>query len=200
MGKGKGRNVVGRKEMTLKKLILINGTMGMGKSAVCNHLLHLLPDSVFLDGDWCWNMEPFVVNDETKAMVMNNITYILRSYLNCSVYQHVIFCWVMDQQAVMQDILNRLSEQEFQTYRFTLSCTEKALRKRLEKDVELGIRTRDVVERSVQKLPLYRDMDTVKIDVTRISAQHAAQQIASLVEKYPFAHEGGSCGDENGRL
>ncbi len=35
----------------MKKLILINGTMGVGKTATSNALLQLLPQSVFLDGD-----------------------------------------------------------------------------------------------------------------------------------------------------
>lgn len=35
----------------MKQLILINGTMGAGKSAVSNQLLRLLAPSVYLDGD-----------------------------------------------------------------------------------------------------------------------------------------------------
>ena len=35
-------------------MILINGTMGVGKSAVCEALKQQLPRCVMLDGDWCW--------------------------------------------------------------------------------------------------------------------------------------------------
>ena len=59
----------------MKKLILIGGTMGVGKTATSSLLKQKLNQSVFLDGDWCWDMHPFVVNRETKAMVMNNIVY-----------------------------------------------------------------------------------------------------------------------------
>ncbi|WP_245249283.1 AAA family ATPase [Vagococcus allomyrinae] len=35
----------------MKKLILIGGTMGIGKTTISQELKHLLPNSVFLDGD-----------------------------------------------------------------------------------------------------------------------------------------------------
>ena len=47
----------------MKKLILIGGAMGAGKTTVCQKLKPLLAPSAFLDGDWCWDMEPFRVTD-----------------------------------------------------------------------------------------------------------------------------------------
>lgn len=72
--------------------------MGVGKTAVSACLKEKLEHSVMLDGDWCWDMHPFVVNEETKRMVMINITALLRSFLDCSVLEHIIFCWVMHEQ------------------------------------------------------------------------------------------------------
>lgn len=66
----------------MKVLYLIGGTMGVGKTTVCRELNARLPNSVFLDGDWCWCMDPFRVNDETKAMVMDNICHLLNNFLN----------------------------------------------------------------------------------------------------------------------
>ena len=79
----------------MKNLILINGTMGAGKTTVSRALQKILPDAVFLDGDWCWDADPFLVTEETKRMVMENITFLLAQFLDCSAYQNVIFCWVM---------------------------------------------------------------------------------------------------------
>ena len=70
---------------------MISGTMGVGKSSVCAELNKQLPKSVYLDGDWCWNMDPFVVNKETKAMVIKNICFMLNSFLRCSELENVIF-------------------------------------------------------------------------------------------------------------
>ena len=70
----------------MKTLYMIGGTMGVGKTTVCQQLKQDLPNSVFLDGDWCWDASPFQVTDETKAMVTNNICYLLNNFLKCSAY------------------------------------------------------------------------------------------------------------------
>lgn len=165
----------------MKKLILVNGTMGVGKSTVCRELLKILTPGVYLDGDWCWNMNPFVVSDENKAMVEGNITYLLKSFLRNSGYEYVVFCWVMHQEEIFEQILSPLRECEFELHKFSLVCTEKALRKRIMADVETGARTADVLERSIPRLALYRNMDTVKIDVSEISARQAAEKIAGII-------------------
>jgi shikimate kinase len=46
----------------MKRLIFISGTMGIGKTTISKLLLKELKNSVFLDGDWCWNINPFNVN------------------------------------------------------------------------------------------------------------------------------------------
>ena len=75
----------------LKNLIFVNGTMGVGKTETCRHLKSILTPSVFLDGDWCWDMQPFTVNDETKDMVIDNISHVLANFLNCTAFDNVIF-------------------------------------------------------------------------------------------------------------
>ena len=81
----------------MKTLIMISGTMGVGKTTTCRELQKILPRNVFLDGDWCWDMQPFVVNEETKTMVMKNICFQLKQFtLNEKVgviedYEHTFF-------------------------------------------------------------------------------------------------------------
>ncbi|MEG2207460.1 MAG: AAA family ATPase, partial [Clostridia bacterium] len=85
----------------MTNLYMIAGTMGVGKTAVCQSLKQKLPNAVFLDGDWCWDANPFWVNDETKNMVMHNICFLLNQFLHCSAYENVIFCWVMHEQSII---------------------------------------------------------------------------------------------------
>lgn len=166
----------------MKKLIILNGTMGVGKTTVGKLLMQKLQPSVFLDGDWCWDMNPFVVNEENKAMVLDNITHLLKAYLNNSGFEYVIFCWVIHQEEIFNQILAPLCGIDFELHQITLMCSETALRNRLEADVKNGIRQPDVIERSVARLSLYEKMDTVKIDVSNISAWQAAEQIAGFVK------------------
>lgn len=154
--------------------------MGVGKTTVCQKLKELLPDSVFLDGDWCWDMSPFKVTEETKAMVMDNICYILNNYIHCSAFNNIIFCWVMHEQRIIDDIVSALDTRECEVKIISLICGEQQLRKRLQKDIDARIRQRDILERSIARLPLYESLDTIKIDVSDISAEQTSKIISEL--------------------
>jgi broad-specificity NMP kinase len=167
----------------MKKFIIINGTMGVGKTTVCKHIQKLLSPSVFLDGDWCWNMNPWVFTEESKSMVMDNITYLLKSFLKNSGFEYIIFCWVIHEEKIMQEILDSFTGFDFELYKISLICTEDALRSRLQHDIEMGWRSEDIIDRSLQRIHLYDNMATIKVDVSNISALDAAASIADLIEK-----------------
>lgn len=164
----------------MKTLYLIGGTMGVGKTAACRELKQMLPNSVFLDGDWCWDMHPFTVNGETKAMVMDNICHLLNNFLKCSALENVIFCWVMQEQSIVDDILSRLDLTDCRVAAVSLVCGEEELRRRLRKDIDAGARSADILERSAARLPLYEKLDTVKIDTTDKTARETAKRIAEI--------------------
>ena len=158
--------------------------MGVGKTATCRELQKMLPRNVFLDGDWCWDMQPFVVTGETIAMVNGNIAHLLNSFLACSEFENVIFCWVLHEQHILDDLLDALDLDDCITYSFSLVSSEKALSERLGRDIAAGKRKDDITERSVARIPLYDELDTVKIDVSTISPADAARRITEHVALY----------------
>ena len=94
----------------MKRLYVIGGPMGVGKTAACRQLQQLLDRSVFLDGDWCWDAHPFQATEETREMVLENISFLLDNFLRCSAYDHVIFCWVLHRREIWADLLRCLTE------------------------------------------------------------------------------------------
>lgn len=154
--------------------------MGVGKSTVSQILKQKLPNSVFLDGDWCWDASPFQVTNETKEMVIRNICAVLNNFLKCSVYENVIFCWVMHEQSIIDTIISGLDTERSRIISVSLLCSEQELVQRLQKDVTAGIRSPDVIERSVQRIPLYQKLNTIKVDTSGKSAAEVAQEIAKL--------------------
>ena len=164
----------------MKHLFLLGGPMGVGKTAVSRRLRDMLTGCAFLDGDWCWDMHPFQVTDETKEMVMQNICFLLNSFLHCSAFEHIIFCWVMHEQAILDELLSRLDLENCIVHAAALVCSEDALRRRLQKDIDAGLRQPDVLERSLARLPLYDKLEVRKIDVSAKSAEEVAQELAEL--------------------
>ena len=164
----------------MKTLYMIGGTMGVGKTTVCQQLKQDLPNSVFLDGDWCWDANPFQVTDETKAMVTNNICYVLNNFLKCSAYENIIFCWVMHEQSIFNSILEKLDTQNCEVKSISLVADEKTLCERLAMDVERGIRLEDIIERSIARIPMYQALGTIKIDTNAKTVAMIANEIKQL--------------------
>ena len=160
----------------MKKVIFISGTMGSGKTTVSRLCSEQLTRSVWLDGDWCWMMHPFQVSDQTKAMVLDNITYLLNQFLAQPDFDYILFSWVMDDPEIVRSILNRLLG-EFTFNHFTLSPSPAQLRRQLQSDIDRGLRTPECFERSLARLPHYDDIDSEKIETTGREPQSIAREI-----------------------
>lgn len=117
----------------MKKLYLIGGAMGAGKSAVGRELNRLANKSVWLDGDDLWRMNPFAVSDITKLMVMKNIRAVINNFLACLDIECVIFTWVMHEQKIIDDILSGLALDGVEVKAVSLVLSEEALKRRLER-------------------------------------------------------------------
>lgn len=132
----------------MKTLVVIRGPMGAGKTAVSAQLAQLLPRSVRLDGDWCWDMHPFTVTEETKAMVLDNITHLLRNFLRCSEIDFVIFAWVLNDASALGAIQSGLAGCEYDMHLVTLLPDAQTLRAQLSRDIDAGLRAPDVIGRA----------------------------------------------------
>lgn len=169
--------------MNMKKLIFIGGTMGVGKTEVGQLLKKRFDRCVYLDGDWCWNMSPFIVTDETKKYMLDNISYLIKNFIACSEIDTVVFTWVMHEQGIIDSLLSMVGEGGYEFYNFSLVCSPETLVKRLSRDVENGIRTSDVIARSVPRLPLYDKINSFKINTDGLAPAQTADAIEKAVNK-----------------
>ena len=165
-----------------KNLYILGGTMGVGKTATCHCLQQHLSNSVFLDGDWCWYMRPFQLTEETKHLAMDNICYLLNSFLHCSAFENIVFCWVLHEQAILDELLRRLDTAQCIVHAVSLVCNKQALTERIQRDIRAGVRSADVLERSIARIPLYTALQTDHLDVSAISADQVALEI---LRRYP---------------
>lgn len=164
----------------MKTVYIIGGTMGVGKSTTCQILKEKLDNSVFLDGDWCWDASPFQVTEETKSMVIDNICHLLNNFIHCSAYENIIFCWVMHEQSIIDSILIKLDINNCMIKVISLVCDIDSLKKRLNEDINRGVRSADVVQRSVERIPLYHKLDTIKIDSSDKGVEAVVKEILAL--------------------
>lgn len=164
----------------MKKLYLIGGTMGIGKTTVCQELKQRLPQSVFLDGDWCWDANPFQVTEETKTMVQDNICHLLNNFIHCSAYTTILFGWVMHEQSIIDGLLEQIDISNCEVICISLIANADTLRERFRLDIEKGIRSADAIEPSIQRLPFYERLNTIKIYTDGKTVNEITQEIEAL--------------------
>ena len=95
----------------------------------------------------------------------------------------MIFCWVMHQQEILDGLLARLPLEGVEVFSLSLLAKPETLREHIRGDVERGLRTWDVLDRSLERLSHYGELNTHKLWVDGLTAREAAQQIAALLEE-----------------
>lgn len=152
--------------------------MGVGKTTICKGLYKSLDKAVWLDGDWCWMMNPWIVNEENIKMVEDNITYLLKNFLTNSTFDYVIFNWVLHREEILNDLLERLGDLEFQLVKVTLTCSEGSLRQRM----ELDNRTQDQITMSIERLRLYENMKSNRLDTSDATIEETIERIRGIIK------------------
>lgn len=111
---------------------------------------------------------------------MDNICYLLNNFLKCSVYDHIIFCWVMHEQRIIDSIIEQLDTKNCIVHCISLIANETTLENRLSNDVQRGIRSADVIRKSIAKIPLYQTLKTVKIHTDNKTVAAIVREIKQL--------------------
>ncbi|HLE09740.1 MAG: hypothetical protein A2504_01975 [Bdellovibrionales bacterium RIFOXYD12_FULL_39_22] len=161
----------------MKKLIIINGNMAVGKSSICKVLYKKMDKSIWLDADWCWMMNPICFTDENINMIESNTLFLLRNYLNNTFYQNVIFSWVIDKEVVFKRFLSKLKDIDYKLVIVTITCLEEELKKRLR---QRGIEDEIFLD-SIINSNLYDEMKSKKIDNTYNSIEESVNKVLDAI-------------------
>ena len=114
----------------MKKLILISGSPCVGKTTVGLHLFKQYNNSAYLDGDWCWCVNPFSVKDTRIRNGDKSMSFVLSNYLS-SEFDYVFFSSVvLTDPKIRESILNDITATDYKVIGFTLTCSEETLAKR----------------------------------------------------------------------
>ena len=158
------------------KVIIINGPMGVGKTATGKLIAEKNPGTAFVDGDWCMDLHPFVGNHETKAMAVDNILHMIGNYQNCSECKMVVLVWLMDDEWVLQRLMDGLDTLQAEAKCVTLVCDQESLIRRWKNDHDCEWRTDQWLAVSLKSLLHFASMENT-IDTSRLSADSVADLI-----------------------
>ena len=122
----------------MKILILLSGSPGVGKTTVGQYLFEQYENSAYLDGDWCWCVNPFSVKDKRLRNGDKSMSFVLSNYLT-SGFDYVFFASVvLTDNKIRENILKDITATDYEVIGFTLTCSEETLIKRHSKRGDQG--------------------------------------------------------------
>ena len=64
---------------------------------------------------------------------------------------------------------------------FSLICSDDTLKAHLQTDIDAGIRSQDIIERSLERMKLYKQLNTIKIDISHSTIDETAEKIYKIL-------------------
>lgn len=179
----------------MKKVILLSGPYGVGKTTLANNLVNALDNTVMFDGEWAWFQgNNWNFSQENKAMALKNICYVLNSFLNNSQFDSIVFSWVMHKQEDHDFIINSLNNSGimFELFDISLIADEKTIEQRLKKRISSkatefnAFYDSDAIDKAVagslNKLNQIIKLDTIKVNVSNKDQEQVLNEVLELVE------------------
>src|SRR5574344_761164 len=118
----------------MKKLIVISGPFGIGKSSVSCEILKKLNSAVIIDCDHIGDGN--TKSKDAEALLESNVTFLLDAYLQSDAYDNILFVWSRTPKQIEQCI-SKMNLQ-FKVVRILLTGSECALATHLLKDFSVG--------------------------------------------------------------
>lgn len=166
----------------MKRLILICGANGIGKSTVSRALLQSLPKSAYIDSEYCCAIHPFELTADTVQLFKSNIAaLIINSFCSSSV-ESVIFPYGFHglRQEIFQGVLRELRERGI-VYAFfpvILECERDENVNRMRNDN----RSEERIQRALKNTRhVYDHYDYPRIDTTHLSVAETVAEIKRVV-------------------
>ena len=158
---------------------MIGGAPGCGKTTTAEQLKNSLERSVWLDGDWCWMMNPWEFSEQNKRMVERNISFMLNSFLENDSFEYVIFNWVLHTQNLIDTVLDSLNLKDVDIHTFSLVCDEMVLKDRMIN----GGREKRQIESSIERMKLYSSLDTHSLDISNMTPEEVVMRIVEVIRR-----------------
>lgn len=163
-----------------KKLILICGPNGVGKSATARRLNERLLHSARVDSDWCRCVNQMEFTEELMSLNERNITSLLTNYLSCSYVWYVIFSYGFHgpRQQIFDRVMSDLARFAYEFVPVLLTCDVAENVRRMTQDGRDEAR----IERALaQSRPVYDGLPYTRIDTTHLTVDDVVDRICELL-------------------
>lgn len=163
----------------MKRLVLICGPNGVGKTTLTKALNKRLMNSALVEPEWCRMINPFYFDDEINQLTISNMTHLLRSYLSCSSIEYVIFNYGFHgpRRMIYDQVMGNLKDLEFQFIPIIVTCEEKENINRMIEDE----RDEERIKRALTIRGMYDDLGYPVIDTTKLTVGETVEIVVEII-------------------
>lgn len=173
-------------------IIIINGSLGVGKTSVADQLHYKFARSVHLDGDAIGDVHPFIIYDEARIRHLYRTLELLVGFHQKNGYDGFVINYVFESAESLQELLDLLLPLDPSIHTYWLTCDERELAKRIRRRNRTGLNwelNRFIELQRIQAKAAERGFIGKKVDTTHLTSAEAADVIWEDVF-------GGDTGDE----
>jgi len=167
-------------------IIIINGSLGVGKSSVSEELHWKFDKSVYLDGDHIGYVHPFEIYDDARIDHLYRTLALLIGFHQENGYPNFVINYVFESADALKDLTDRLHSLDPVVYTYWLTCEEQEQARRIQgrQRDQLDWEMRRFLElRQIQAAAAQKGFIGVEVDTTGLTSAAVAEEIWRAIFK-----------------
>ena len=161
-------------------IIIINGSLGVGKSSVADELHRKFDKSVHLDGDSIGDVHPFEIYDDARISHLYRILELLIDFHQKNGYLNFVINYVFESPKSLHGLLDLLHPLDSSIHTYWLICDAeeqaRRIRRRQRDDLEWELK-RFVELQQIQAKAARRGFIGKEVDTTGMTSMEVAEEI-----------------------
>jgi chloramphenicol 3-O-phosphotransferase len=161
-------------------IIIVNGSLGVGKSSVADQLHYKFDKSVHLDGDYIGDVYPFEIHDDARIRHLYRTLELLIGFHQKNGYHNFVVNYVFESPESLQALLDLLHPLDSSIHTYWLTCSEEEQAKRIQKRkrAELEWELKRFVElQRIQAEAAQQGFIGKQVDTTGLTSEEVAEKI-----------------------
>jgi chloramphenicol 3-O-phosphotransferase len=161
-------------------ILIINGSLGVGKSSVAEQLQIKFDQSVHLDGDSIGDVHPFEIYDDARIHHLYRTLQLLVGFHQENGYSNFVINYVFESPGSLQELLDLLTPLDPSIHTYWLTCNEAEqaarIRKRQRNELEWEL-SRFVELQRIQAEAARQGFIGQEVDTTNLTSAEVAEEI-----------------------
>jgi broad-specificity NMP kinase len=167
-------------------IIIINGSLGVGKTSVAEHLTVKFEKAVHLDGDAIGDVHPFEIYDDARITHLYRTLALLIEFHQRHGYPDFVINYVFESHTSLEELLSLLRSLDPDIHAYWLTCgaEEQEQRIRARSRDQIGWELERFIElQAIQAQAAEKGFIGTEMDTTGLCVEQVVEKIWGMVSE-----------------